>query len=113
MSAARRSAASCTRAPLLYRKSKRHRSRKACRPSRKFGIHRRMVREALTSSLPAKRKPAERACPKLGALKDFIDAILESDRKAPRRQRHTAHWIHQRLKEELPNCEVSESTVRR
>jgi hypothetical protein len=44
--------------------------------ARKFGVHRRMVREALASSLPAKRKPAERACPKLGAVKDFIDAIL-------------------------------------
>jgi transposase len=81
--------------------------------ARKFGVHRRMVREALASSLPARRKAAERACPKLGAVKDFIDAILESDRKAPRKQRHTAHRIHQRLKAELPHCDVSESTVRR
>ena len=81
--------------------------------ARKFGVHRRMVREALESALPAKRKRPERACPKLGAVKDFIDAILESDRKAPGKQRHTAHRIHQRLKEELPNCGVSESTVRR
>ena len=81
--------------------------------ARKFGVHRRMVREALASSLPARRKQAERACPKLGAVKDFIDSILETDRKAPRKQRHTAHRIHQRLKEELPHCDVSESTVRR
>jgi hypothetical protein len=46
-------------------------------------------------------------------VKDFIDAILESDRKAPRKQRHTAHRIHQRLKVELRSCDVSESTVRR
>jgi len=72
-----------------------------------------MVREALASSLPTKRKQAERACPKLGAVKDFIDAILESDRKAPRKPRHTAHRIHQRLKVDLPHDDVSESTVRR
>jgi len=81
--------------------------------ARKFGVHRRMVREALGSALPAKRKRPERACPKLGAVQDVIDAILESDRKAPRKQRHTAHRIHQPLKEGLPNCNVSESTVRR
>jgi transposase len=81
--------------------------------SRQFGIHRRMVREALRSALPTKRKQTKRACPKLGPVKDFIDAILESDRRAPRKQRHTAHRIHQRLKAELPGREVSESTVRR
>ena len=81
--------------------------------SRQFGVHRRMVREALRSALPASRKQAKRACPKLGPMKDFIDAILEADRKAPRKQRHTAHRIHQRLKAELPSSDVSESTVRR
>ena len=81
--------------------------------ARQFGVHRRMVRESLRSALPAKRKQAKRACPKLGPVKDFIDAILKADRKAPRKQRHTAHRIHQRLKEELPGSDVSESTVRR
>lgn len=71
-------------------------------------MHRRMVREALASSVPANRKQAEGACPKLGGVKDFIDAIVESDSRAPRKQRHTAHRIHQRLEEESPNREVSE-----
>jgi hypothetical protein len=56
----------------------------------RFGVHRRMVREALESALPAKRKRPQPACPKLGPVKGFIDAILESVRKAPRKQRHTA-----------------------
>jgi transposase len=81
--------------------------------ARKFGVHRRMVREALGGALPAKRKRPARACPKLGPVKDFIDTVLESDRKAPRKQRHTAHRIYQRLRVELPGGDVSESTVRR
>jgi transposase len=43
----------------------------------------------------------------------FVDAILEGDRKAPRKQRHTAHRIYQRLRAERPGTEVAESTVRR
>ena len=41
-------------------------------------------------------------------VKEFIDAILEADRKAPRKQRHTAHRIYQRLRMESPGCDVSE-----
>ena len=81
--------------------------------ARKFGVHRRMVREAMGSALPAKRKRPDRACPKLGPVREFIDAILESGRQAPRKQRHTAHRIYQRLRMELPGGDASESTVRR
>jgi transposase len=80
--------------------------------SRKFGVHRRMVREALANALPAHRKKPERKRPKLAAAIPFIDTLLEADRKAPRKQRHTARRIHQRIRAELPGCEVAESTVR-
>ena len=37
-------------------------------------------------------------------VQDCIDAILELDRKAPRKQRHTAHRIWERLRAELPDA---------
>ena len=42
----------------------------------------------------------------------YIDAILEADRKAPRKQRHTAHRIYKRIRTELPDYQVAEVTVR-
>ena len=38
--------------------------------------------------------------PKLGALLPVIDAILEADRTAPVKQRHTAKRIFERLRDE-------------
>src|SRR5712692_2176644 len=43
----------------------------------------------------------------------FIEAILTSDRRAPRKQRHTAHRIWQRIKAEWPEVVVAESTIRK
>jgi len=80
--------------------------------SRTLGVHRRAVRQALVSAVPAERKVPERERPKLSAAITFIDEILEADRKAPRKQRHTAHRIWMRLRRELPLIEVAESTVR-
>src|SRR5580693_7924178 len=74
--------------------------------AKKLGVHRRMVREALGNAVPSRRKKPERKRPRLGPVVAFIDGILESDRAAPRKQRHTAHRIYQRLGMELPSCAV-------
>jgi len=80
--------------------------------ARKLGVHRRMVREAVRSALPARRKKTERPAVKMAAVSGFIDAILEADRKAPRKQRHTARRIWERIREEVPASTVAERTVR-
>jgi transposase len=80
--------------------------------AKKVGVHRRMVREAIGSALPKPRKKTERPRWKLKAAVEFIDAILEGDRKAPRKQRHTAHRIWERIGQQLPECRIGERTVR-
>ena len=80
--------------------------------ARKLGVHRRMVREAVRSAVPAQRKKTERPAVKMSAAAALIDAILESDRKAPRKQRHTARRIFDQIRAEVPGCTPAEWTVR-
>jgi transposase len=80
--------------------------------ARRLGVHRRMVRQALANAQPPERRQAERERPVIAPLVPFIDAILEADRKAPRKQRHTAHRIWQRIWTEMPERKVAEVTIR-
>lgn len=80
--------------------------------ARKFGVHRRLVREALASAVPQQRPVSERPRPKIGLVAEFIDGILEADRRAPRKQRHTAHRIWVRITKERSDVKIAEATVR-
>ena len=78
----------------------------------RHGVHRRAVRQALASPLPAaKRAPAGRGAPKLGEFREVIDRWLIADLEAPRKQRHTAKRVWRRLVDEH-GVEVAETTVR-
>ena len=78
----------------------------------KFGVHRRMVRQAIAGALPPPHRYPARAKPKLDAVAAFIDQVLEEDRRAPRKQRHTARRIYHRIRAEFPEVAIAESTVR-
>jgi transposase len=80
--------------------------------ARKFGVHRRMVREAIESAIPMRLPAKARPRPTIGPVATFIDEVLEADRQAPRKQRHTAHRIWVRITRERPGYQIAESTVR-
>jgi len=78
--------------------------------AREHGVHRRTVREALASPVPAPRKVPERASPARDSVAPLIDAMLVVDLDAPRKQRHTARRVWCRLRDEH-DAEASYSYV--
>jgi transposase len=81
--------------------------------ARELGLHRDTVRRALKDPEPPHYQGVQaRASPVLGPVKDFIDEILRTDQDAPRKQRHNAQRIFERLVDEK-QFEGSGSHVRR
>jgi transposase len=69
--------------------------------AREFGLSRKTIRKMMRFSLPPgyeRKKPVER--PKLGPWLGIIDQILVDDQAQPKKQRHTAKRIWDRLKAE-------------
>ena len=79
--------------------------------ARRFSTHRRTVHQALDSATPPPRKVQERTAPVMEQWKPIVDGWLVADLTAPRKQRHTARRIWQRLVDEH-QAVVAESTVR-
>ena len=72
--------------------------REACR---EYGIHWKTLRKILAhDEPPGFRQRQPRAKPRLGPFLPISHAILEADRHAPKKQRHTAQRIGDRLREE-------------
>jgi transposase len=79
----------------------------------RHGVHRRTVRQALGSAVPPPRKPyPQRPRPAIDPYADVIDGWLLADMKVPRKQRHTARRVWQRLVAEH-GAACSEVTVSR
>ena len=68
---------------------------------RVFGLHRDTVRKMLAYSVPpGYRRQSPPRKPKLEPYTGVIDRILEDDLRRPRKQRHTAKRIFERLRDE-------------
>src|SRR3989440_2642334 len=78
--------------------------------ARKYDVHRRTVRQAITSPVPPDRKVPVRAAPVREVVAGWIDDMLREDLAAPRKQRHTARRIFERLADEH-GAQVSYSYV--
>ena len=69
--------------------------------ARVFGLHRDTVRKMLAYSVPpGYRRQISPRRPKLESYTGVIDRILEDDLRLPKKQRHTAKRIFERLRDE-------------
>ena len=69
--------------------------------SKKYGADRRTIKKMVGSAIYkgyCRMKAIKR--PKIGAFEDFINEIIEEDKKSPKKQRHTIKRIYDRLKAE-------------
>ena len=79
----------------------------------RHGTHRRTVRQALAAALPPPRKAyPPRRRPAIEPYVAVIDGWLIEDRTAPKKQRHTARRVWQRLVTEH-DATLAEVTVSR
>ena len=84
--------------------------------AKQLGMSRNTVRKVLDcpayylGTEPKKRQESKNTV-MTAVVQQRIDEIMEKDRREPRKQRHTAHRIWERLLEEGFRC--AESTVRR
>ena len=78
--------------------------------AKKYKVHRRTVRQALADPTPPVRKTPVRVVPVLGPYTALVRGWLVADKEVPRKQRHTARRVWQRLVEE-EHAEGSESSV--
>lgn len=77
----------------------------------RHGVHRRTVRQALESPVPAPRRPGPPRTSRLDPYKSVIDDILRTDAASRPRDRRTARDIHQLLVTEHGATRISYSTV--
>jgi transposase len=69
--------------------------------SRKYGYHRKTIKKMLEFSiLPGYQRKNPPQKPKLAPFVGFIDAIMESAKDKPKKQRHTAKRIFERIQDE-------------
>lgn len=80
--------------------------------ARRHNVGRKTVRQALASAAPPRPKARARSAPRLDPFRDAIDDMLRSDLDAPRKQRHTATRVFNRLADEHGAQQLSYSTVR-
>jgi len=95
------------------RRDRRHGDLSIRELAEKHGVHRRAVRQALASSMPPPRKTyPPRPRPATDPFASVIDGWLRDDQDAPKKQRHTARRVWQRLVAEH-GATLSEVTVSR